>query len=224
MCGIIGYMGTRDAIPILLNGLKRLEYRGYDSAGVATVNGGEIHRLRRKGKVRQLATEVEDSHLRGHMGIGHTRWATHGIPSEANAHPHCDQSGRIALVHNGIIENYDSLRKVLEKEGVVFSSETDTEVLVQLIGKLYRSDSLTFEEAIQAALRDVVGAYGIVVVSADHPDRMVAARMGSPLVLGIGEGEVFVASDASPIVEYTRNVVYLDDGDLVAIRDGSYEI
>ncbi|MFQ6616076.1 MAG: glutamine--fructose-6-phosphate transaminase (isomerizing) [Fidelibacterota bacterium] len=224
MCGIIGYTGTRDVVPILLAGLTRLEYRGYDSAGMATVYDGMIQRVRQKGKVKHLGKQVENSHLRGQLGIGHTRWATHGVPSEANAHPHCDQTGKIALVHNGIIENYDSLRKVLEKEGVVFTSETDTEVLVQLIGKFHRSDSLSLAEAVQAALRDVVGAYGIVVVCADHPDTMVAARMGSPLVLGVGEKEVFVASDASPIVEYTRNVIYLDDGDLAAIRDGTYEI
>lgn len=224
MCGIIGYVGPREAVPVLLSGLKRLEYRGYDSAGVATVNGGKIYRVRQKGRVKQLSMQVKDSALQGQLGIGHTRWATHGIPSEANAHPHCDQSGTISLVHNGIIENYGSLKKVLEREGVVFSSETDTEVLVQLIGKLYRSDSLSLDQAVQAALQDVVGAYGIVVVCADDPHAMVAARMGSPLVLGVGEGEVFVASDASPIVEYTRNVIYLDDGDMVAIRDGNYEI
>ncbi|MFQ6673680.1 MAG: glutamine--fructose-6-phosphate transaminase (isomerizing), partial [Fidelibacterota bacterium] len=224
MCGIIGCMGQQDVVPVIVNGLKRLEYRGYDSAGVATVDGGEIHVIKRKGKVKELGGRIEDSTLRGTVGIGHTRWATHGVPSDSNAHPHCDASKKIALVHNGIIENYSSLRKILENEGVHFESQTDSEVLVQLIGKLYHSNSLSLSEAVQAALHEVVGAYGIVVLCADEPHTMVAARMGSPLVLGVGESDFFVASDASPIVEHTRNVVYLDDGDLLSINGDGYEI
>lgn len=224
MCGIIGYIGGRDAVPILVGGLKRLEYRGYDSAGVATLQSEKVRIVKRKGKVKELASFLEDSTIRGTVGIGHTRWATHGVPSDLNAHPHSDASGTIGLVHNGIIENHDSLRKLLEKEGVRFASETDTEVLVQLIGRFYASGSFTLEQAVHAALQDVVGAYGIVVISSNEPDTMVAARMGSPLVLGVSDDEYFIASDASPIIEHTRDVVYLDDGDLVTIRTDGYEI
>ncbi|MEE9166286.1 MAG: glutamine--fructose-6-phosphate transaminase (isomerizing) [Candidatus Neomarinimicrobiota bacterium] len=224
MCGIIGYIGQKDAVPVILAGLRRLEYRGYDSAGVASVCEGAIHLIKRKGKVSDLNRLIEDSNLKGSLGIGHTRWATHGVPSDENAHPHCDASGKIALIHNGIIENYDSLRTVLSNEGFRFTTDTDTEVLVQLIGRIYSSDSLTLQEAVQIALQDVVGTYGIVVVSSDEPDTMVAARLGSPLVLGVSEKEYVVASDASPIIEHTRDVVYLDDGDLVAIHRDGYEI
>jgi len=224
MCGIIGYIGHQDSVPIVIQGLKRLEYRGYDSAGIATLNSGGVEIVKNKGKVADLEKNLDESTLRGNIGIGHTRWATHGAPSDINAHPHFDETGKIALVHNGIIENYDSLRKVLEREGVKFETETDTEVLVQLIGRLYNADGMTLAEAVQAALHDVVGTYGIVVVSADEPDTLIAARMGSPLVLGIGEKEFFLASDASPIIAHTRNVIYLDDGDLVTINGSGYEI
>ncbi|MCH7731355.1 MAG: glutamine--fructose-6-phosphate transaminase (isomerizing) [Candidatus Marinimicrobia bacterium] len=224
MCGIVGYLGDKDAIPILINGLKRLEYRGYDSAGVAIVNSDGLHVVKRKGKVKELKCELEDTVLRGSIGMGHTRWATHGIPSDLNAHPHMDMAGRISIVHNGIIENYDLLKTVLEKDGIIFQSDTDTEVLVQLISKIYSSSKMTVAEAVQEALREVVGTYGIVVVSADEPDTLVVARLGSPLLLGIGEDEYFVASDASPIIEHTRNVVYLDDGEMAIITRKGYKI
>ncbi|MDP6967153.1 MAG: class II glutamine amidotransferase, partial [Candidatus Marinimicrobia bacterium] len=224
MCGIIGYIGHQDSVPIVIKGLKRLEYRGYDSAGIATVDSTGVKIVKNEGKVARLEKNVDESTLRGNIGIGHTRWATHGAPSDTNAHPHLDETGKIALVHNGIIENYDSLRKLLEREGVKFETETDTEVLVQLIGRFYHADEMTLAEAVQAALQDVVGTYGIVVISADEPDSLIAARMGSPLVLGIGEEEFFLASDASPIIPHTRNVVYLDDGDLVEINKSNYEV
>lgn len=224
MCGIVGYVGEKDAVPILIDGLKRLEYRGYDSAGVATVYDGQTNMVKCRGKVRDLDRLLDESTVRGDIGIAHTRWATHGIPNDTNAHPHCEASGKISLVHNGIIENYGALREALEKEGVSFETDTDTEVLVQLIGKIYTSDSLTFSEAVQVALQDTVGTYGIAAVCSDDPHTLVAARLGSPLVLGIGEGENFVASDASPIIPHTRNVVYLDDGDLVEVKKDRYEI
>lgn len=224
MCGIIGYIGNRDSVPIVIQGLKRLEYRGYDSAGIATVSSARVELVKNKGKVAHLEKNVDESTLRGNIGIGHTRWATHGAPSDTNAHPHFDETGKIALVHNGIVENYDSLRKVLERDGIKFQTETDTEVLVQLIGRFYHAGSMTLTEAVHAALQDVVGTYGIVVVGADEPDSLIAARMGSPLVLGIGEKEFFLASDASPIIAHTRNVIYLDDGDLVTVNRSDYEI
>jgi len=224
MCGIIGYIGDKDAVPVIIRGLKRLEYRGYDSAGIATVNKGIIQIVKRKGKIKELDQQLNDTTVKGTLGIGHTRWATHGVPSDRNAHPHPDVSGTIALVHNGIIENYNTLRKVLEKEEITFTTDTDTEVLVQLIGKIFTSDSVTLTEAVQSALQDVVGTYGVVVVCADDPDTIVAARMGSPLVLGVSEKEYFIASDASPIIEHTRDVVYLDDGDLITVHRDGYEI
>lgn len=221
MCGIVGYLGDKDSVPILLNGLRRLEYRGYDSAGIATVDRDIVNLVKKKGKVSKLCSLVEDSPLRGTVGIGHTRWATHGEPNDVNAHPHLDDSGKLALVHNGIIENHDTLRQVLSGNGVIFKTETDSEVLVQLIGEIYNGGDISFEDAVQAALSEVVGAYGIAVVSADEPDKLILARLGSPLVLGVGDGEYFVASDASPIIEHTRNVIYLDDGDMAIInRDG----
>ena len=224
MCGIIGYFGNKDSVPILINGLKRLEYRGYDSAGLAVMGDDQLHFLKKAGKVSVLEREVDDHVLHGSIGMAHTRWATHGEPNDINAHPHLDQEGNIALVHNGIIENYNALKQVLEKEGVTFQSETDSEVLVQLISKIYYKDGLSFPEAVQAALQEVVGAYGIVVMCKDEPDLMVAARYGSPLVLGVGEGEYFIASDASPIIEHTRNVVYLDEGEMVVLENDGYTI
>ena len=224
MCGIVGYFGNKDSVPILINGLKRLEYRGYDSAGLVVIGDDQLHLLKKAGKVSVLESEVDDHVLNGTVGMAHTRWATHGEPNDINAHPHTDQDGKIALIHNGIIENYNVLKQVLEKDGVTFQSETDSEVLVQLISKIYYTDGLSFPEAVQAALQEVVGAYGIVVICKDEPEIMVAARHGSPLVLGVGEGEYFVASDASPIIEHTRNVVYLDEGEMVVLKNDGYTI
>ena len=224
MCGIVGYLGNKDAVPILLSGLHRLEYRGYDSAGIAVIGNDEIQYLKNAGKVSELAQLVDDSAINGCIGIGHTRWATHGEPNTINSHPHFDRTGNISLIHNGIIENYNSIKEVLSKKGFEFQSETDTEVLVQLISEIYYSDGLNFEQSVQAALNQVVGAYGIVAFCADEPNKLVAARHGSPLVIGIGDDEYFVASDASPIVEYTRNVIYLDEGEIVTITKSGYEI
>ena len=224
MCGIVGYIGNKDAVPILVEGLKRLEYRGYDSAGIATVDEGANKVVKCEGKVRDLEKLLDESTLRGSVGIGHTRWATHGVPNNINAHPHSDGSGKISLIHNGIIENYSALREALEREAVEFQTDTDTEVLVQLIGKIYSSDSLTFAESVKAALQDIIGTYGIATICSDEPDTLVGARLGSPLVLGLGDGEQFLASDASPIIPHTRNVVYLDDGDLVEINKSNYEV
>ncbi len=201
-----------------------MEYRGYDSAGIATAENGDIKVLKCEGKVADLQKLLDESTVRGTLGIGHTRWATHGVPNDLNAHPHRDMSGKISLIHNGIIENYSILREVLEKEGVTFQSDTDTEVLVQLIGKVYASGSLTFSEAIQSALQDVVGTYGIAAICSDDPETVIGARLGSPLVLGVGEKENFLASDASPIIPHTRNVVYLDDGDLLEMKRDGYQV
>jgi len=225
MCGIVGYIGNRDSIPILLKGLKRLEYRGYDSAGIALIQDKTLTYLKKAGKVSQLQSLVDDSTMKGSIGIAHTRWATHGEPNDINAHPHVDHTGKIALVHNGIIENFGALKQVLEDQGIAFTTETDSEVLVQLISALfYNGDTITFEEAVRGALQEVVGAYGIVAVCADEPETLIAARLGSPLVLGIGEDEYFLGSDASPIVEYTRNVIYLDDGEMVKLTSGKHVI
>ncbi len=224
MCGIVGYIGNKDAVPILIEGLKRLEYRGYDSAGIATVDKDEMKILKCEGKVGDLEKLLDESTVRGVVGIGHTRWATHGVPNDLNAHPHTDNSNKISIIHNGIIENYNLLREALEKEGVNLITNTDTEVLCQLIGRFYSFGNLTFVEAVQSALNDVVGTYGIAAVCSDEPDVIVGARLGSPLVLGVGKNENFLASDASPIIPYTRNVIYLDDGDIVEIRKGSYEV
>ena len=225
MCGIVGYIGNKDPVPILLKGLKRLEYRGYDSSGIALLQDNNLAHIKRAGKVSDLQTLVDDSSINGNCGIAHTRWATHGIPNDINAHPHLDHSGKIALVHNGIFENYKTIKKLLEKQGVQFTSDTDTEVIVQLISELYyNNEKLTFEDSVRAALQEVVGAYGIVALCADEPNKIIAARMGSPLVLGVGEGEYFLASDASPIIEHTRNVIYLDDNEFVIIDNEEYSI
>ena len=225
MCGIVGYVGTRDSVTILLKGLKRLEYRGYDSAGIALINDESVSSIKKAGKVSELQSLVDDTPLNGTIGIAHTRWATHGEPNDINAHPHLDHTGKIALIHNGIIENYETLKDVLQKQGISFTSDTDSEVLSQLISALYyNGDKITFEEAVRAALQDVVGAFGIVVICSDEPETMIAARMGSPLVLGIGDGEYFLASDASPIVEHTRNVIYLDDGEMVKLTHNDHTI
>ncbi len=223
MCGIVGYIGGQPAAEILVNGLKRLEYRGYDSAGIALVNG-TLDVLKKEGKVSVLADLLGEKMPMGSIGIGHTRWATHGAPSDLNAHPHVCQSGSFALVHNGIIENYDTIRERLEGKGYAFASETDTEVLANLIDEVQRSTGLPLPEAVRQALTQVSGTYGIAIVSADDPDMIIAARKGSPLILGVGDGEYFLGSDAAPIVEHTRKVVYLNDGELVVIRRGGYEV
>jgi glucosamine--fructose-6-phosphate aminotransferase (isomerizing) len=225
MCGLTGYIGDRDSVPVLLKGLRRLEYRGYDSAGIALLQDNNIVHLKKVGKVSDLESLVDDSPLKGTCGIAHTRWATHGEPNDINAHPHLDQTGNIALVHNGIIENFETLKEVLIDKGILFTSDTDTEVLVQLISVLYYEDeTISFEDAVRAALQWVVGAYGIVTICADEPDTIIAARMGSPLVLGVGDNEYFLASDASPIVGHTRKVIYIDDGEIVKLTRKNHVI
>ena len=224
MCGIVGYLGKKDSVPIILNGLHRLEYRGYDSAGIAVIGDDGVQYVKNAGNVSELSKLIDDSVLNGSIGIGHTRWATHGEPNNINAHPHFDRTGKIALIHNGIIENYNSIKEVLSNKDFEFKSETDTEVLVQLISEIYYSDGLNFEQAVQSALNQVIGAYGIVAFCLDEPNKLVAARHGSPLVIGIGNEEYFVASDASPIVEHTRNVIYLDEGEMVTITKSGHEI
>ena len=224
MCGIVGYVGSRDCREILLKGLGRLEYRGYDSAGIAVLNGG-LHVAKAAGKVRDLEARIAAAPPAGTLGIGHTRWATHGPPDDVNAHPHLSQSGAIALVHNGIIENYASLKQTLSAKGRSFRSQTDSEVVVQLIEAILEADpTLSFEAAIRLALRQVAGTYGLAIVHASEPDRLYVARRGSPLIVGLGAGESFVASDATPIVEYTNKVVYLDDGELAVIGPGSCDV
>ncbi|HEX8519319.1 MAG TPA: glutamine--fructose-6-phosphate transaminase (isomerizing), partial [Pseudonocardia sp.] len=221
MCGIVGYIGAQDAAPILLAGLGRLEYRGYDSAGVALVARGGLKLHKTRGRVADLAGGLP-ARFKGAPGIGHTRWATHGEPTEANAHPHTDTAGRIAVVHNGIIENADELRAKLVADGVEFVSQTDTEVVPHLIAAAFAAGAPDLEHAVRQALRSVVGAYGIAVLDAEHPDVIVVARNGSPVLLGVGEREMFVASDVAALVGYTRQVVYLDDGELATITAGGY--
>ncbi len=216
MCGIVGYVGKKAAVDVLLRGLHRLEYRGYDSAGVAILDGEQMRVFRALGRVADLENKVQAVSLSGTVGIAHTRWATHGKPSETNAHPHQDKSGRIALVHNGIIENHASIRTFLQKQGIVFHSETDTEALVQLIGFFY-SETGDLLGSVRHALRDVQGTFGIALVCADAPHTLIAARRGSPLLVGIGDGELLVASDGSAIVEHTRQVIYLDDNEMVML-------
>lgn len=224
MCGIIAYIGTETAFPILIKGLQRLEYRGYDSAGVALLNGS-MHVYKKKGKVSELLNFTSDKNTSGTIGIGHTRWATHGKPDDANAHPHVSQSGRISLVHNGIIENYAVLKKALIKKGHTFTSETDTEVLTHLIEEILVSENLPIAEAVRVALNSVTGAYAIVVMDSENPDVLIAARKASPLVIGIAEDGFLFASDATPIVEHTKQVVYLDDEQIAVVRrDGTFEI
>jgi glucosamine--fructose-6-phosphate aminotransferase (isomerizing) len=222
MCGIVGYIGPQTASPLLIEGLKRLEYRGYDSAGIATMNGTGLETRKAKGKISMLETLVNGSPVHGTVGIAHTRWATHGPPNECNAHPHHDCTNTIAVVHNGIIENYGALRRMLLQQGHQFKSETDTEVLAHLIEAAMDGDAL--EDAVIDALHLVEGTYGIAVISSREPDKIVCARKGSPLLIGLGEGEFFVASDAAAILQHTRSVVYLDDGEMgVLTRDG-YEV
>jgi glucosamine--fructose-6-phosphate aminotransferase (isomerizing) len=221
MCGIVGYIGPRQAAGLLIEGLRRLEYRGYDSSGIAVVNGHGLKILKAAGKLSALEQQVTGNLPSGTVGIGHTRWATHGAPTTPNAHPHTDQSGRIAVIHNGIIENASVVRKALQQRGHVFKSETDTEVLAHLVGEFYQGN---LEEAVASALREVDGAYGLAFISADEPGVLVAARKGSPLLVGVGEGEWFVASDASPLLQYTRSVIYLDDGELAVLSRDGYRI
>lgn len=217
MCGIVGYTGAREAYPVILKGLKRLEYRGYDSAGVALLNGG-LKVYKKKGKVAELEEEVIGKNLHGNIGIGHTRWATHGEPSDKNAHPHRSQNGEIAMIHNGIIENYAQIKSELLKKGYSFSSDTDTEVLLKFIEDIKKNNNCTLEEAVRIALRRVVGAYCILLIDQNDPETIIAARKGSPLVIGIGKGEHFLASDASPIIEYTKEVVYVNDYEIAIVR------
>ena len=224
MCGIIAYSGDKDVVPLLIKGLKRLEYRGYDSAGIAVIKNNSIENIKTSGKVKDLELLVDDSIINGVIGIAHTRWATHGEPNDTNSHPHLDQTGKFALIHNGIIENYSSLKVYLEERGVKFSSETDTEVLVQLISYIYHGEKVSFEDAVRKSLKRVVGAYGIVIICSDEPKQMIAARHGSPLVLGINKGEYFIASDASPIIEHTREVIYFDEDEYLIIKGDNYQI
>ena len=224
MCGIVSYYGKKDSVPFLINGLRRLEYRGYDSAGIALMKDGSIEAVKKAGKVDELDKKLKQSPIKGSIGIAHTRWATHGEPSDINAHPHKDKTGKIFLIHNGIIENYSTIKEVLIRKGFQFKSETDTEALVNLISDIYYADGLNFEQAVEAALNQVVGTYGIVAFCSDEPNKLVAARHGSPLVLGVGKDEYFIASDASPIVEHTRNVIYLDEGEIVTINEKGHSI
>lgn len=222
MCGIVGYLGTKESYPILIKGLKRLEYRGYDSAGVGLINGsGQLNVYKAKGKVSDLEAVAKGQDVSGHIGIAHTRWATHGEPSQTNAHPHVSQSGNLALVHNGIIENYATLRRQLGAKGYTFKSSTDTEVLVQLIDYFQTAYDLTLLKAVQVALHKVIGAYAIAVIDRRNPNQIIAARKSSPLVIGIGHDKAFyLASDATPIIEYTNQMVYLNDGDIAVMKSG----
>ena len=223
MCGIVAYIGKREAYPILIKGLQRLEYRGYDSAGVALLNG-TLNIYKKAGKVSELADFVKGKNLAGNVGMGHTRWATHGEPNDRNAHPHYSQNEEFAIIHNGIIENYSSIKKELIKQGHTFKSDTDTEVLIHLIEEIFKKGNVALEEAVRLALGEVVGAYAIVILSKNEPNKLIAARKGSPIVVGIGKDEFFIASDATPIVEYTKNVAYLNDGEVAVINDGKLTV
>jgi glucosamine--fructose-6-phosphate aminotransferase (isomerizing) len=219
MCGIVGYIGKRDAYPIILNGLKRLEYRGYDSAGIALYDGEELKVCKTKGKVADLESKMEQEiTITGNIGIGHTRWATHGVPNDVNSHPHYSNSGNLVIIHNGIIENYDPLRKELIKRGYKFKSDTDTEVLVNLIEDVQIQQNVKLGKAVQIALNQTIGAYAIAVFDKNKPDEIIVARLGSPLAIGVGDDEFFIASDASPFLEFTKNAIYLEDGEMAIIR------
>ncbi|WP_026451099.1 glutamine--fructose-6-phosphate transaminase (isomerizing) [Aequorivita capsosiphonis] len=221
MCGIVGYIGHREAYPIILNGLKRLEYRGYDSAGIALFDGDEIQLCKTQGKVADLEAKAESEiSLKGNIGIGHTRWATHGVPNDVNSHPHYSNSGNLVLIHNGIIENYDALKKELIKRGYTFKSETDTEVLVNLIEEIQIKEKVKLGKAVQIALNQVIGAYAIALFDRKKPDEIVVAKLGSPLAIGVGEDEFFIASDASPFIEFTKSAIYLEDEEMAIIRLG----
>lgn len=220
MCGIVGYIGHRDAYPIIIKGLQRLEYRGYDSAGVAVFDGSDINLVKTKGKVEDLNNKAKAISQKGSIGIGHTRWATHGVPNDVNSHPHYSNSGDLVIIHNGIIENYESIKKELIKRGYTFTSDTDTEVLVNLIEEVKKTEEVKLGQAVQIALNQVVGAYAIAVFDRKKPDEIVVAKLGSPLAIGVGEDEFFIASDASPFIEFTNNAVYLEDEEMAIIRLG----
>ncbi len=225
MCGIVAYIGPKEAFPVLIKGMQRLEYRGYDSAGVVMLHNEDFHLYKKAGKVSNLQDFATGNDISGNLGIGHTRWATHGVPNDTNAHPHLSNSGQLAIVHNGIIENYAALKEQLKKRGYQFHSDTDTEVLVNLIEEIKIKEEVALEDAVRIALNEVVGAYAIVVIDKSDNNTLIAARKGSPLVVGLGRDEYFIASDASPIIEYTKNVVYLDDQEYVVInRDGEMHI
>ena len=220
MCGIVGYIGSKEAYPIIIKGLKRLEYRGYDSAGVALLEDTKINLYKKQGKVSKLVEFAENKNKNGHLGIGHTRWATHGEPNDVNSHPHLSNSGNLVMIHNGIIENYAAIKAELEKRGYVFHSETDTEVLLNLIEDIHVNEKVSLGAALRKALNHVIGAYAIALIDKNEPNKLYAARKSSPLVVGIGDNEYFVASDASPIIEYTKNVMYLDDEEIAILEPG----
>jgi glucosamine--fructose-6-phosphate aminotransferase (isomerizing) len=221
MCGIVGYIGKEQAYPIILKGLKRLEYRGYDSAGVAIYDGNDLNICKTKGKVADLQHKCDSEiELKGTVGIGHTRWATHGEPNDVNSHPHCSNSGKLAIIHNGIIENYESLKTELQNRGYTFSSDTDTEVLVNLIEDIMINEEVKLGKAVQIALNQTIGAYAIAVFDRTKPNEIVVARLGSPLAIGVGDDEYYIASDASPFIEYTKNAIYLEDGEMAVVRLG----
>ena len=210
MCGIVGYIGSKEAYPIIIKGLKRLEYRGYDSAGIALFDGEKFISSKTKGKVSDLEIRsTEENTINGSIGIGHTRWATHGVPNDVNSHPHFSNSGELVIIHNGIIENYEPLKKELISRGYTFKSDTDTEVLINLIEDVQKNKNVKLGKAVQIALNQVIGAYAICVMDIKKPNEIIAARLGSPLAIGVGEGEYFIASDASPFIEYTNNAIYL---------------
>ena len=218
MCGIVGYIGYREAYPIVIKGLKRLEYRGYDSAGIMLYDGKELKISKTKGKVSDLEEKSKEINTTGTIGMGHTRWATHGVPNDINSHPHLSNSGNLAIIHNGIIENYEPLKKELINRGYVFKSDTDTEVLINLIEEVQKKENFKLGKAVQVALNQVVGAYAICVFDKNNPDEIVVARLGSPLAIGVGENEYFIASDASPFIEYTSNAIYLEDEEMAIVR------
>jgi len=221
MCGIVGYIGHREAYPIIMKGLQRLEYRGYDSAGIALFDGNHINMSKTKGKVEDLKNKSENNiSINGSLGMGHTRWATHGVPNDVNSHPHYSNSGNLVIIHNGIIENYEAIKTELSNRGYVFESDTDTEVLVNLIEEVKKKEKVKLGKAVQIALNQVVGAYAIAVFDKDKPDEIVVAKLGSPLAIGIGDREFFIASDASPFIEYTNNAVYLEDEEMAIVRPG----
>jgi glucosamine--fructose-6-phosphate aminotransferase (isomerizing) len=224
MCGIVGYIGPKQAWPIIIKGLKRLEYRGYDSAGIALVNPHEIKTFKKAGKVSVLEAYATDKDLSGTVGIGHTRWATHGEPSDRNAHPHSSGNQRLSIVHNGIIENYAILKETLISNGHIFNSDTDTEVLIHLIEEIQEEEQCDLTEAVRLALTKVIGAYAIVIVDKEQPDQLVAARKGSPMVIGVGDGEYIIGSDASPIIEFTQNIIYLKDLEIATVTRNGIEI
>ncbi|MFV0237575.1 MAG: glutamine--fructose-6-phosphate transaminase (isomerizing) [Flavobacteriales bacterium] len=220
MCGIVGYLGNKEAYPIIIKGLKRLEYRGYDSAGIAVLRDNAITLVKTKGKVAELEKKAGDTALESKIGIGHTRWATHGVPNDINSHPHVSNNGEIVLIHNGIIENYEPIKQMLISNGYTFQSDTDTEVLVNLIQYFKEKEKITLAKATRFALNEVYGAYAIAVMEKSNPDEIITGKLGSPLAIGVGEDEFFIASDASPFIEYTKNAIYLEDGEIGVVRRG----